>query len=209
MVKELETAGIRLDKRPPQVTIEKTKSSGVSISGKSGIPEETLKEIIKTFGILNANVIIKENITVDSLIDFLSRNCVYTPSLIVLNKIDRTDKKQVERFREEVKETYGKETIMISAEQGINLEELKRRIYEKMNFIRVFTRRKETKEIPKEPMILKKGVTIRKVCDKIHRDMYKSFKYALVTGKSTRFPNQRVGLDHVIEDGDIVRIVSR
>ena len=209
MINELEAAGIRLDKRPSQVSIEKMKSGGLSISGKSGIPEETLKEIFKTFGILNANVIFKESLTVDSLIDFLSRNCVYAPSLIVLNKMDRMDRKQAEAIREGVKTAYGKGTILISAEHDINLEELRKRIYEKMKFIQVFTRRKEAKEIPKEPIILKEGATIRDVCNKIHRDMYKEFKYALVTGRSTKFPNQRVGLDHIVKEGDVVRIVSR
>jgi ribosome-interacting GTPase 1 len=44
---------------------------------------------------------------------------------------------------------------------------------------------------------------------KIHKDFAKNFRYARVWGKSVKFPGQRVGADHVLEDGDIVEIHAR
>ena len=45
-------------------------------------------------------------------------------------------------------------------------------------------------------------------CNKIHKTMIKSFKYALVWGASVKHRPQRVGKDHVLVDEDIVQIVK-
>ncbi|MEE3418834.1 MAG: TGS domain-containing protein, partial [Methanosphaera sp.] len=55
----------------------------------------------------------------------------------------------------------------------------------------------------------RKGSTIEDVAHKLHRDFVKNFKYAKVWGKSVKFPGQKVGLEHVLEDHDIVRIIIK
>ncbi len=45
------------------------------------------------------------------------------------------------------------------------------------------------------------------ICDSIHRDFRKNFRYAQIWGKSARFPGQIVGLDHVVEDEDVVTVI--
>ncbi|MDX1612385.1 MAG: TGS domain-containing protein, partial [Candidatus Thermoplasmatota archaeon] len=39
--------------------------------------------------------------------------------------------------------------------------------------------------------------------------MVERFRYATVTGPSSKFPEQRVGLDHELEDRDILTIITR
>jgi len=39
----------------------------------------------------------------------------------------------------------------------------------------------------------------------IHSDFYERFKYARVRGPSAKFESGRVGLDHVLADGDVVQ----
>ncbi|MHA1224097.1 MAG: TGS domain-containing protein, partial [Candidatus Heimdallarchaeaceae archaeon] len=60
-----------------------------------------------------------------------------------------------------------------------------------------------------EPMIVKKDSTIRDVCNKIHRKFVSEFRYAVVSGPSAKHPNQRVGLDHVVQDGDVITIIIK
>lgn len=91
---------------------------------------------------------------------------------------------------------------------------LKKRIYDKLSLIRIYPRRKSAKKELQdgekgEPMIIKAGSTVAKVCEKIHKDLKKEFKYATIIGRSVKFPNQRVGLDHVVIDGDMITIISK
>ncbi len=54
------------------------------------------------------------------------------------------------------------------------------------------------------------GSTVMDLAERIHKDFAKNFRYARVWGKSVKFPpGQRVGADHVLEDGDIVEIHAR
>jgi len=204
---ELEKANIRLDKEPPDIKINKKQLGGITINGKPGLSENTIKDVLKTFGILNADVIIKKPITIDQLIDYVSKSCVYIPSLIVLNKADELNPNEIKKVEENVKQKLKKDMIAISAEKNINIDQLKDIIYEKLKLIQVYTKRKEGKELG-EPMIVKKGTTIREICLKIHKDFVEKFKYALVNGKSAKYPNQRVGLDHVVMDQDIITIIT-
>ncbi|MEM3654857.1 MAG: GTP-binding protein [Candidatus Micrarchaeia archaeon] len=204
---ELEKANIRMDKEPPEIKINKKQYGGIVINGKPGLKEETIKDVLKTFGILNADVIIPKQITLDELIDHVSKSCVYLPSLIVLNKADELSENEIKKITEDAKNRLKKDIIVISAEKGINIEKLKDIIYDKLKFIQIYTKRKEGKELG-EPMIVKKGTTIKEICQRIHKELLEKFKYALVNGKSVKYPNQRVGLDHVVEDQDIVTIIA-
>lgn len=207
IIDELERANIRLDKEPPEIKINKKQYGGIVINGKPGLGEETIKDVLKTFGILNADVIIPKPIKLDDLIDYVSKSCVYIPSLIVLNKADELSENEVKRITEDIKTKFKKDVLVISAEKNINIDKLKDMIYDKLKFIQIYTKRKEGKELG-EPMIVKKGTTVREVCHRIHKELLEKFKYALVNGKSVKYPNQRVGLDHVLEDQDVVTIIA-
>jgi len=98
--------------------------------------------------------------------------------------------------------------IKISAEKGINLDELKEAIYRKLDFIRVYLKPPGGKADMNNPMILRRGAKVEDVCKKLHRDFVENFKYAKVWGKSVKFDGQRVGLDHIVEDGDILTIYA-
>ncbi|MCS7121576.1 MAG: GTP-binding protein [Archaeoglobaceae archaeon] len=192
--KELYEAGIRLDEKPPNLVIKKKDRGGIKISStvKLSISEETITEVLKEYKIHSADVIVREDLTLDRLIDAIIGNRKYVPSLTVVNKVDLMDV-----------EVDG--AIKISAEKGINLEELKRAIFEKLEFIRVYLKPPGEK-VSSEPMILRKGATIADVCKKLHSDFLKKFRYAKVWGRSVRFQGQHVGLEHVVEDGDVVTI---
>ncbi len=195
--KELYEGGIRLDQKPPDIVIRKKDRGGVKISStvKLSLDEKTIVEILREYRIHSADVIIREDITLDRLIDALAGNRVYIPSLTVVNKIDLMD-------------VSVNNAIKVSAEKGINLDRLKEAIYRKLDFIRVFLKPPGGKANLDEPMVLRRGARIEDVCRKLHRDFVENFRYAKVWGKSVKFDGQRVGLDHVLEDGDIVTIYA-
>ena len=60
-----------------------------------------------------------------------------------------------------------------------------------------------------EPLIVKDDSTVQHICNKLHRDFVRKFRYARVKGPSAKFDWQRVGLDHLLKDGDVLTIVVR
>jgi ribosome-interacting GTPase 1 len=208
--KELAEAGIRLDEQPPNILVEKTSTGGISVNAQVPInaSERLIKEIMRLYGLHNGRLIIREpNLTDDQLIDVLNGNRIYVPSVVVLNKIDLV----TASFIQEIKSKIGGNNnnfIAVSADAGINIDALKEAIYQRLGFIRVYMRPKGGETDYKEPLIIKKGATVQDVCNKIHRNMAKNFRYGLVWGKSAKFAGQKVGLDHKLADEDVVTIVK-
>lgn len=60
-----------------------------------------------------------------------------------------------------------------------------------------------------EPLIVRKGVKVRDICLQLHRNMLRDFKFALIWGESVKFGGQKVGLDHVLSDKDVLTIVKK
>ncbi len=205
--KELYEVGIRLDKKKPDVVITKRISGGIHIHRTiktTKLDDKTIINVLGVYGIHNADVIIREDVDVDEFIDVVVGNRVYTKSMKVVNKIDLVNEEYLKELRDKVGKFLG-----ISAESGIGLEEFKEEVYQRLEFIRIYTKSRFEGADFDEPLVLKKGSTIEDVCMAIHRDLVRNFKYALVTGPSAKFKNQRVGLDHEVADGDVIYIYSR
>ena len=201
IVRELKNAGIRINEKPPDVIIKKKDRGGINIEFAkkcSKLSYETAKAIILEY-MSNADVIIRDDITDEQLIDAILGNRVYLPAIVAVNKVD---------MDRDVKVDVDIDTIYISAETGEGLEELKREIFEKLELVRVYLK-PEGGKVEEKPMVLRKGATIKDVCLNLHRDFVRNFRYAIVTGPSASFPRQRVGLGHEIMDGDVVTIISR
>jgi small GTP-binding protein len=206
--KELAESGIKLDEKPPDIVIEKTSIGGISVNVQAPvkISEKLIKEILRVYGIHNCRIIIRQpGLTDDQLIDALAGNRVYLPSLVVLNKIDLVN----QGFIKEVQSKIGNNFIPISADANINVDALKETIYQRLDFIRIYMRPKGGDTDFAEPLIIKNGATVNDVCNKIHRNMAREFRYGLVWGKSAKFAGQKVGLDHQLVDEDILTIVKR
>jgi uncharacterized protein len=209
--KELAEAGIRLDEQPPNILVEKTSIGGISVSAQVPIKasERLIKEIMRLYGLHNGRVIIREpNLTDDQLIDVLNGNRIYVPSVIVLNKIDLVNPSFIQDIKSKIGANNNNNFIAVSADTGINIDALKEAIYQRLGFIRVYMRPKGGETDYKEPLIIKNGATVQDVCNKIHRNMAKNFRYGLVWGMSAKFAGQKVGLDHKLADEDVITIVK-
>lgn len=201
--KELYHAGFRLDKKKPDVVIRKRNYGGldIRIPPRFSLSRETLRAILQEFKILNVEVVIREDIGIDDLVDVLMGNRVYVPSLTVANKTDLIS-------REEVLELERKGVVCISAKEGRNLEKLKEGIWRALGLIRIYPK-KIGKKPEETPVILGKDSRIEDLCKKLHGEFVKNFDYAKVWGKSCKFPGQKVGKNHRLLDGDVVEIHLR
>ncbi len=206
--KELYNAGIRINTNPPDVVIKKKDRGGIDVVfavKQSELDERLVKDMLREYGYHNAEILIREYISIDQLIDVLRSNSRrYIRAIRVITKSDKLNESDRKRIREKMPDV-----IFISAEKGEGLEELKEKIYQELGLIRVYT--KKVGEEPKydEPLILKKGAKVMDACKKIHKDFVKNFQFARIWGKSVKFPGQRVGLEHELKDGDVLELHIR
>jgi hypothetical protein len=209
LVGELRSAAIRLNERPADIRITKTMRGGIQVhftTPQKHVTADFAASLVSEYGLLNADVVIREPITDEQLIDALAGNRVYLPAIVALNKIDAADPSLLARARKVLK---GFEVVEISAEKETGLERFKDVLYNKMNFVRIYLRPQGGEPDYEEPLIVKSGTTVGGVCDRIHREMRQRFRYSNVWGKSARFPGQTVGLEHVLADEDVLTVVVR
>ena len=209
MISELRAAGVRLDERPADISISRTDRGGIVVNStvrQTHLNEELVKDILKEYGIINANVVLREDVTDDQLIDHITGNRVYIPSLTIINKIDISDPGYLKKIKLRM-QPYN--PILISAEKEIALEGLRERIYTTLSFIRIYLRPRGGEADYVEPLIVRRGATVRDVCDILHRDFNRRFRFANVWGKSARFPGQIVGRRHLLQDEDVLTIITR
>ena len=208
LISELGNIGIRLNTLPPNITIEKSAMGGIAIAQQvklTKISEQHLKDLLHIYGIISARVVIREDVTSEQVADHIAGNISYSKALTILNKIDLVDKE----FLKDLKTKIKSDVIEVSANSDINIDLLKEKIYEKLKFIRIYMRPKGGETDFKEPLIAREGDTVEDVCNKLHRNMKKQFRYGMVWGKSVKFGGQRVGLDHILFDEDVLTIIKK
>jgi len=203
---ELWKANIRLDQSPPKIKIIRRNFGGINISGfRYGLSDTEIANIFRAYRIMNADVYLQNDpdLTIDKIIDVVADNRRYIPSLIVANKMDLANKEELHRFEKQI----GRKIVAISAELEQGLDDLKEIIVEKVGLMRIFLRKPGEKADMNEPMIISTGSTVEDICMKLHRRFKNDFRFANIWGSSAKFPGQKVGLRHVLQDADIVKIV--
>ncbi len=95
--------------------------------------------------------------------------------------------------------------IAISTEQGTGLEELKSKIYEVLNIIRVYTKAPGQKPEFTDPIVVPRGSTLADAAAEVHKDFAANMKYARIWG-SGKHDGVMARRDHVLEDGDIIEL---
>ncbi len=204
MLKEVWESRIRLNKTKPEVFIKRKSSGGIQV-GKTvviDLDDNTIKEILREFRIMNAEVLIRSPIDVDDFIDCIESNRKYLPAITCISKADLATAAQVSEIKKQLNAD-----IAVSAELNLNIDNLKELIFQKLNFIRIYLKEPRKEADLQEPMILKQKSTIKDVCEKTHKDFVSRFKFARLWGKSAKFPGQQFRrLDHSLADNDILEI---
>jgi ribosome-interacting GTPase 1 len=125
-------------------------------------------------------------------------------TLFVGNKCDvKNAMGAYQRFENRFKNTFP--GLPISAKERMNLDELKKEIYEILGIIRVYTKIPGKEPDRTEPVILKKGSTVEDVALSIHKDFVAELRYAKIWG-SGKFDGQMVKRDFLINEGDVIEL---
>jgi len=209
LMDELYNSAIRLNQYAPDVNIIITQQGGINVQPTlplTKITVDTVREMIAAFGYINCTAVIREDIDTEQLLDVLAGNRVYIKAVIAINKVDLAKSGQLEAVQQMHSQFR---SVGVSAATGYNMDALKREIYDQIDMIRVYLKPQGQEADMKEPLIVKRGNTVGDVAELIHRDFRNAFRYAMVWGKSAKFPGQTVGMDHVVCDEDILCIIVK
>jgi ribosome-interacting GTPase 1 len=212
LVEYLRDEGIYLAKPKGRVIIDivRTGKTGIRVTLMGKLLDFTiddLRKLLESYRIFNAHVKIYGEVSLDDVEQSLFEAVVYKPVVIFVNKVDL--KAPSERELEYIKTILpGAPLILGSAISNKGLEEIASTLYRILEIIRVYTK-PPSGSIAEKPLVLRKGATIRDVAESVHSELLKNFLYARVWGPSAKYPGERVGLEHVVEDGDIVEIHTK
>lgn len=206
---ELEGFGIRLNKKPPNIAVRKKDKGGIAITNTvplTNIDQDEIRAILSEYRISNCDVAIREpNATADDLVDVIEGNRVYIPALYVLNKIDAISIEELDLLYKIPM------SVPISSKEWLNVDELIQKMWETLNLVRVYTKPRGLPPDYSAPVVLRHGKsTVEDFCNAIHKEIAKQMKYAIVWGASAKHARgQKVGLDHVLEDEDVVHVSKK
>jgi hypothetical protein len=172
----------------------------------AGCTREEVVALLNEFRIRSALVRIRGSVTIDNVEDAIFGNAVYRPTLVFANKADLgADTGTIEQLKMTADPL---EVLVISAEKTPNLAStIGNRLFKLLEIARIYT--KEPGEEPaREPVVVRRGITVGELARTIHNDFYRNFKYARIWGPSAKFPNEKVGLDRVLEDGTVIQLYT-
>ena len=205
--RELDGFGIRLNQEPPRIMFRKKDKGGINFQAfvpQTSLDAEAVAAICREYKIHNADVHLRCDATVDQLIDVVEGNRKYMPAIYVLNKIDQISIEELDII------SRLPHCVPISAQHGWNLDELIDQVWDECKMIRIYTKPKGQIPDYTAPVILHSHhPSVEDFCNRIHRTLIGSFKYAWVWGSSVKHQPQRVGKEHILADEDVVQIVKK
>ena len=206
---ELFSFGIRINQSPPNVKFTRNEGGGIDyqemIPQTRGMSAEICRVVLREFKVSCAQVILREDVTVDQFIDVIEGNRAYIPVLYVFNKIDSLTIEELDILDQ--MPNY----VPISSQHEWNLEELMEEIWARCNMLRIYTKPKGQIPDYDEPVILHSSgnPTVEEFCNRIHRSLMDQFSHAWVWGRSAKHQPQRCGKEHQLMDEDVVQIVKK
>lgn len=210
---ELYKNKVRLDTEPPSFSVIKKGRGGIRVTASDdpGLSEDVIKEVLRERGYVNANVTVREELTVDRLIDSIMENRVYLPSIVTVNKADLIDREYLQTVNENLREydLDPEEVTFISAVEEKGLEGLKEEIWQTLGLMRIYMDKPGRGIDYDEPLILPNGSTITDAMGKLGGEFKERFRFARVSGPSAKHDEQQVGTDHELEDEDVLKLILR
>ncbi|MBS3074558.1 50S ribosome-binding GTPase [Candidatus Pacearchaeota archaeon] len=127
--------------------------------------------------------------------------------LIVWNKSDLMDYDAARKTEAKLM-MLRQDFIRFSCVNALNLNELKKKIFEKFDIMRIYTKEPH-KERSETPIIMKPNSAVEDLAEKIYHGMSKNIKETRIWGPSSKFSGQGVGLKHQLKDLDVVEFRTK
>lgn len=136
--------------------------------------------------------------------DEFVRGAVAVPSILVVNKVDLPGGPENAAV---VADVFGGryQTLSVSSEMSLGLEELMDLVFKKMQIVRVYSKAPGKPADMQSPYTLRVGSTLPDFCGMVHKDFAENLKFARIWG-AEKFDGQRVNRDYELCDGDVVEL---
>jgi small GTP-binding protein len=126
--------------------------------------------------------------------------------LVVGNKKDAEGAQERADILQEVCEgRFAMTQISATTASSRELEAFKRKVYEFLDVVRVYTKAPGNKADLNDPYVLARGSTVLDVASKVHRDFAHNLKYARIWGEG-KADGVMVSRDFVVGEGDILEL---
>lgn len=167
-----------------------------------------VEEMLRGYRINDAIVRISGEVSLDDIENAVYENTVYKPAVIVGNKLDlkgaQANLRHLKTF------VNGKlPVVAMSCENKTGIEELGKALFESLGIVRIYTKEPGNRVHSDHPFALRKGATMNELAKNIHKELLSNFMFAMVWAKRLPFSPKKVGLNFVLEDGDVVEIHTK
>ena len=209
---ELEAVGIRLNQSPPNVSLRPKRDGGIKFNSTVKLthfgdePDRVVYRIMHEYKMHNAEVLFREDITLDQFIDVIEGNRRYVKCMYLYNKVDTITVEQMDRLARQP------HSLVASVHLKLNLDRLLDRLWDYLAIRRVYTKKKGQAPDFGDPVVLaggRHGFTVEGFCRHIHTSMITDFRAALVWGTSAIHQPQTCGLQHELQDEDVVQVLTK
>jgi ribosome-interacting GTPase 1 len=212
LLAELEKSRVLVNKPSGRVYVERRHAGSalriVLVGRLLDCSMQDVEDLLRSYKLNDAIVKISGDIRLDDVEDAIFETTTYKPAVIVANKLDlkgaATNLHVLKQY------VNGKlPVIAMSCEQKTGIPELGKALFESLKVIRVYTKDPGSKQDTGHPFVMKYGATINDLARNIHKEMLENFMFAMVWAKRLPFSPKKVGMNFVLDDGDIVEIHTR
>lgn len=127
--------------------------------------------------------------------------------IVAFNKIDRLNQNEIRKLSATLSsKKYN--FVLVSSKTKEGIEELKEKIFQSFDKLRIYTK-EPGKNKTQRPIILEPKSTVRDVAEKILTGFSKRVKETKIWGPSSKFPGQKIGLNHKLKDLDVVEFRTK
>jgi uncharacterized protein len=167
-----------------------------------------VEELLRNYRINDAIVRISGAVSLNDIEDAIYENTVYKPAVIVANKLDLPGAQgNLRKLQAHVNGSLP--IIPMSCERKLGMQELGKAIFDSLGIIRIYTKEPGAKVHSDRPFTLRKGATVNELAKNIHKELLANFMFAMVWAKRLPFSPKKVGLNFVLDDGDIIEIHAK
>jgi uncharacterized protein len=167
-----------------------------------------VEQLLRDYNVHDAIIRISGEVSLADVQDAIYESTIYKPAVIVANKLDLPGAAaNLRRLKEHV---GGKlPVVALSCERKLGMPELGKALFESLGLMRIYTKEPGVKVHSDHPFALRKGATVNELAKNIHKELLYNFIFAMVWRKRLPFSPKKVGMNFLLEDGDIVEIHAR